>query len=178
MTSARDRGSDEPGDHGVRTAARSRATAPAESAGAQSVLLASEGRPFDEEAVRLAARLARARRGHVRVLSIARMWGTSFGLPHPGLLPNKREMAEHESNVAKAVRALKRAGVSADGHIISTRKATKSILGEAERQGCGAIVMGADARRAWLVGDFMWSQEPYRVRRRAEIPVHLVGPDG
>lgn len=159
-------------------AARSRATPPVESVSAQSVLLASEGRPFDEEAVRLAARLARGRCGHVRVLSIARMWGTSFGLPHPGLLPNKREMAEYESNVAKAVRALKRAGVSADGHIISTRKPTKSILGEAERQECEAIVMGADARRTWLVGDFMWSQEPYRVRRRARIPVYIVGPDG
>jgi hypothetical protein len=34
------------------------------------------------------------------------------------------------------------------------------------------IVMGA-AKRA-RVGDFAWSNEPYRVARRAEVPVYLV----
>jgi hypothetical protein len=37
--------------------------------------------------------------------------------------------------------------------------------------------MSADPSRRWLVGDFMWSQEPQRVRRRAKMPVHLVGED-
>jgi len=37
-----------------------------------------------------------------------------------------------------------------------------------------AIVMAADPPRGRLVADFLWSQEPYRVRRRAKIPVYLV----
>lgn len=142
--------------------------------GTHSVLLASEGRPFTDEAVRLAAKLAREHGGEVRVLMIARLLGTSLGLQHPGLRPNKREMAELETTVARAIRGLKRAGVRADGHIITTRKATKTILGEARRQSSEVIVMAADPPRNRFVADFMWSQEPYRVQRRAPVRVCLV----
>lgn len=138
------------------------------------VLLASEGRPFSDEAVRLAADLARRNGGTVRVLTLARMWGTALGFPHPGLRPTRRELERHQDDIADAVHALARAGVSADGHIIATRKATRSILREARRVGCQAIVMGADAPRNRFVGDFMWSQEPQRVERRARVPVHVV----
>ena len=34
--------------------------------------------------------------------------------------------------------------------------------------------MGADPDRNRVVGDFFWSQEPQRVRRKAKIPVFLV----
>jgi hypothetical protein len=34
--------------------------------------------------------------------------------------------------------------------------------------------MGADSPRSWVIRDFMWSQEPYRVKRRADLPVYLV----
>lgn len=145
---------------------------------AKRVLLASEGRRFTEDVIDLAAGLADPRGGRVRVLTIARLWGTGLGLPHPGLRPNKREMAEHEDNVAQAIRRLKKAGVSADGHIVASRKPGKSILAEAGRLDSGVIVMGADPRRTWLVRDFMWSQEPYRVHRRASVPTHLICPDG
>ena len=143
---------------------------------AQRVLLASEGRPFGEDVIDLAAELVHPRTGRVRVMTVARLWGTGLGIPHPGLRPNKSEMAVHEDNVRQAIRRLKAAGVRADGHIVTTRKPYKSILNEAKRQECDAIVMGADAQRAWVVGNLMWSQEPYRVRRRAPIPTHLVRP--
>jgi nucleotide-binding universal stress UspA family protein len=142
------------------------------------VLLASEGRRFSPEVIDVAAQMALPVGGIVRVLTIARLWGTGLGLPHPGLRPNRREMAEHEDNVANAIRRLNAAGVAANGHIITTRKPWKSILNEASRQGSHAVVMGADPRRPWIVGDFMWSQEPYRVLRHAPIPTHLVGPTG
>ena len=32
-------------------------------------------------------------------------------------------------------------------------------------------------RQNRFVADLMWSQEPYRVRRRAGVPVYLVIPD-
>jgi nucleotide-binding universal stress UspA family protein len=138
------------------------------------VLLASEGRPFAPEAIRRAAELARRHGGQVRVLSVARIWGTALGFPHPGLRPSRRELDRHRDDVAHAIRALRRAGVPADGHIIQTRKATRSILGEAARTGCREIVMGGDPPRNAVVGDFMWSQEPQRVKRRARVPVHVV----
>ena len=110
----------------------------------------------------------------VRVFSIARVWGTSLGLPMPGLLPTKREWDEQRKVVTDAVDAVERKGVEAQGRVIATRKGSKRIVAEAERLGCEAIVMTADADRHWLLADFMWSQEPQRVRRRAKVTVHLV----
>jgi nucleotide-binding universal stress UspA family protein len=139
-------------------------------AGVRRVLLASEGRAIPKRAVEYAARF----RAPVHVFSVARVWGTSLGLPNPGLLPSKREWDEQRKLVTTAVKALRRRGIEADGHVLGTRKATKRIVGEAERLGCDAIVMAADPPRGRLVADFLWSQEPYRVRRRAKIPVYLV----
>jgi len=134
------------------------------------VLLASEGRAIPKRAVDYAARFG----APVHVFSIARVWGTSLGLPNPGLLPTRKEWDEQRKRVTTAVKALRKRGIEADGHVLGTRKATKRIVGEAERLGCDAIVMAADAPRGRLVADFLWSQEPYRVRRRAKIPVYLV----
>lgn len=142
--------------------------------GPQQVLIASEGRRISEDVIQMAARIARGQGGGVRVLSVARLWGTSFGLPNPGLKPSRREMAEQEDNVAQAIAQLEALDVEADGHIVVTRQPAKSILRAAGRVHCTAIVMGADPRRNLLVGCMMWSQEPYRVRRSARIPVHLV----
>jgi nucleotide-binding universal stress UspA family protein len=137
------------------------------------VLLASEGRPISGPALTLAARLAKPADAPVHVFSIARVWGTSLGLPTPGLLPSKREWDTQRAVVDAAVNALRRRGIEADGHVLATRKATKRIVGEAARRSCDAIVMGADPPRHWLLRDFMWSQEPYRVMRRARVPVYL-----
>jgi nucleotide-binding universal stress UspA family protein len=139
-------------------------------AGVRRVLLASEGRAIPKRAVDYAARFG----APVHVFSVARVWGTSLGLPNPGLLPTRKEWDEQRKLVTTAVKALRRRGVEADGHVLGTRKATRRIVGEAERLGCDAIVMAADPPRGWLVADLMWSQEPYRVRRRAKIPVYLV----
>lgn len=139
-------------------------------AGVRRVLLASEGRAIPKRAVDYAARFG----APVHVFSIARVWGTSLGLPNPGLLPTRKEWDEQRKLVTTAVKALRRRGIDADGHVLGTRKATRRIVGEAERLGCDAIVMAADPPRGRLVADFMWSQEPYRVRRRAKIPVYLV----
>jgi nucleotide-binding universal stress UspA family protein len=139
-------------------------------AGVRRVLLASEGRAIPKRAVDYAARFG----APVHVFSVARVWGTSLGFPNPGLLPTRKEWDEQRELVTTAVKALRRRGVEADGRVLGTRKATRRIVGEAERLGCDAIVMAADPPRGRLVADLMWSQEPYRVRRRAKIPVYLV----
>jgi len=141
------------------------------------VLLASEGREIPERAVEFAAQLAQQGGGVVHVFTIARVWGTSLGLPNPGLMPTKREWDVQRERVAAAVKALKRQGVKAEGHVLATRKATKRIVSEAERLGCDVIVMGGDPPRNRFVGDFIWSQEPYRVQRRAGLPVYIVTED-
>jgi nucleotide-binding universal stress UspA family protein len=138
------------------------------------VVLASEGRKFTPEAIDLAERLAKTAGSDVHVLSIARIWGSALGLPHPGLKPTKRELEDQHALVADAVMQLKRRGIAADGQIIGTRAAARRIVGAAMRRGAGVIVMGADPPKHWLVADLLWSQEPYRVRRLADIPVYTV----
>ena len=140
----------------------------------RAVLLASEDREIPRAAVDLAARMAKRSGAPVHVFSIARIWGTSFGFPNPGLFPSKREWDQQRRNVEKAVARLERKGVEADGRVIGTRAGAKRIVKEAERLGCDAIIMGADPRRSPVLRNFMWSQEPYRVRRRARVPVFLV----
>jgi len=152
-----------------RTIKRPTVTAPA-----GGVLLATEGRAISRSAIERAAELARGSGGSVHVFAIARVYGVAFGLPSPWLRPNAREWQEQREIVAGAIKALERKGLQADGNILGTRKATKRIVGEAERLGCEAIVMTADPPHNRLRADLMWSQEPYRVKRRAKIPVHLV----
>lgn len=90
------------------------------------VLLASDGtRGFTKRAVAKAAALAAS--GPVAVVTIARIYGTSLGLPHPGLLPTKQEMEERVGWVNDAVSRLQRAGSHADGQVASTRRAARAI---------------------------------------------------
>ena len=110
----------------------------------------------------------------MHVFAVARVYGVAFGLQAPGLRPNAREWQEQRNNVTRAISELEKKGIQADGNILGTRKATKRIVGMATDLGCEAIVMAADPPRNRILGDFMWSQEPYRVRRRARVPVHLV----
>jgi nucleotide-binding universal stress UspA family protein len=145
-----------------------------ESLSVRAVLLASEDRVISTAAVDLAARIAKRSGAPVHVFSIARVWGTSFGFPNPGLNPTKQEWDDQRHNVEKAVGRLERKGVKANGRVIGTRAGAKRIVKEAQRLGCDAIVMGADPLASPLIRNFVWRQEPYRVRRRANVPVFLV----
>lgn len=138
------------------------------------IILASEGRPIPQAATKFAGHMAEKAGAEVHVLSIARIWGTRFGLPNPGLLPSKREMQDRHESVASAIRLLKRRNITASGQVTGTRNAAKLILAEARRRGADAIVMAADPPQHWFVSGMNWSQEPQRVRRRASIPVYLV----
>jgi nucleotide-binding universal stress UspA family protein len=142
------------------------------------ILLATEGRPIPEAAIRRVIELADPHGASVRVLSIARVHGTSFGMPTPGLLPSRDEWRQQQEIVTKAIKRLKRKGLEADGHVVGTRKSTKKIVEEATLEECEAIVMAADPDRPRLIADAMWSQEPQRVRRKAKVPVFLVPDEG
>jgi nucleotide-binding universal stress UspA family protein len=137
------------------------------------VLLATEGRPIPPSAIRFAARW----HAPVRVFSVARVHGVTLGLQNPWLMPSKNEWREQREIVGQAIKALEKRGVEATGHVVGTRKATRAILREAAREGSNVIVMAGGAERNRVVGDMMWSQEPYRVRRRAQIPVYIVTED-
>jgi hypothetical protein len=104
-------------------------------------LLASDGRhDFSSRAVARAAALAGSG-GHVAVVTIAKIYGSSYGLPNPGLLPTKRELAERREWVSGAIRTLEREGAVADGQIASTRRATKKLAAIARLRGPRVVVI-------------------------------------
>ena len=144
------------------------------------VLIASEGRPIAPSVLNLAMKIAASgdeRKASVLVFSVARIYGTSFGLPTPGLLPTRPEWQAQRKLVDKAVRTLKKRGFRAEGKVIATRNPTKHILRTAKARYCDVIVMAADPPRHFLRAEFMWSQEAYRVERSAPVPVYVV-PQG
>jgi len=149
---------------------------PVQSGRYKRILLATEGRPIPDLAIARVIELADAD-ASIHVFSVARVHGVAFGLPNPGLLPTRREWQEQREIVDKAAKRLRRKGLEAHGHVLGTRKATKRICDEAEREGCDAIVMAADPDRNRVIADMMWSQEPQRVRRKAKVPVILVPDD-
>ena len=61
------------------------------------------------------------------MLAIAKIYGTQFGLPHPGLMPTQAEVDLRRQWIADAIAALERKGVDADGQLAATRKAIKLI---------------------------------------------------
>jgi nucleotide-binding universal stress UspA family protein len=140
----------------------------------RAVLLASEDRDIPTSAIDLAARIAKRSGAPVHVFTIARIWGTSYGFPNPGLQPTRQEWAAQHHNIEKAIGRLERKGVQARGRVVGTRAGAKRIVKEAKRLQCDAIVMGADPIRNPLIRNFVWRQEPWRVKRRARVPVLLV----
>ena len=105
------------------------------------VLLASDGRhDFSTRAVARAAALAGGG-GRVAVVTIAKIYGSSYGLPNPGLLPTKRELAERREWVAGAIRTLERKGAVADGQIASTRRGTKKLAAIARLRSPRVVVI-------------------------------------
>ncbi len=109
------------------------------------VLLASDGqREFSAKAVERAAALADS--GAVSVLTIARIYGTQFGLPHPGLMPTRDELAERRAWVDHAMKRVGSRGAVVDGQVAATRKPAKLIANVAMRRGARVIVIDETTR--------------------------------
>jgi hypothetical protein len=112
----------------------------------RTVLLATDGRePFSPEAIERAAALAPP--GGVAVLAIAKIYGTQFGLPHPGLMPTREEIDLRRGWIADAIAALERLGVDADGQLAATRKAIKLIARVAIARSVRHVVVDAGTAR-------------------------------
>jgi hypothetical protein len=111
------------------------------------VLLASYGAPFDRASIAEAIRLSDG--GPVAVVTIARVYGSAYGLPNPGLLPTKAELDVQDKQVRKAVAALERAGLEAPAQVAVSRKPAKSIAGAARARGVHDVVLCVPPSARW-----------------------------
>ena len=126
------------------------------------VLLASPGAPFSRAAVRRARELAAGQ--PVAVLSILKVYGSTFGLPNPGLLPTRRERDEQLKIVNQAITQLERGGCTVDGQIAATRSAGRMIAKVARTRNVRYVVM--DTRPATGVRKIIEGELTNIVRRR------------
>lgn len=139
---------------------------------ARRILLASTGSPFDEKVIGRALELAAPEGAKVTVLSVARVWGTSLGLPHPGLQPTPLEWEAQREIVTRASKIIRRRGLPVTVKLIRARNAPKQIARWAEHLRSQAIVMADPELPGWrrIVEGTAWRD----VARRTRIPVHAV----
>ncbi len=136
------------------------------------VLLASQGRPFSDEAVDTAITMAGGQ--PIRVLTIAKIYGTSLGLQNPGLFPSRREMQEQRDIVADAIRRIKRRGGKAQGEVIATRNNAKTFLRAAHRYSVRHVVLEPAAGgklRKLVEGD---PSGTLRRRLGQDVQIHVI----
>jgi hypothetical protein len=137
----------------------------------RTVLLATDGRqPLSPEAIERAAALAPP--GGVAVLAIAKIYGTQFGLPHPGLMPTRDEVDLRRGWIADAIRALERRGVAADGQLAATRKPVKLIAKVALARSVEHVVV--DGGTATGVRRMIEGETGVDVRRRLRGAAEVV----
>src|SRR5436189_23175 len=90
--------------------------------GTRRIMLASTGGPIEEAVIdrtaELVSELGEDRPTQVVVIAVARIWGTSLGLPNPGLYPNKHEWDDVRSIVELAAAKLRRHGIDAKTKVV------------------------------------------------------------
>ena len=136
------------------------------------VLLASTGTPFATEAVTRTIELATPEHATITVLSIAKIFGTSLGIPHPGLQPTPKEWQAQRDIVEAAATVLRREGFEVRVQVARSRNAPKMIARWANAKNFHAIVVADPERPAWR--RFVEGDLKHEIERRCAIPVHAV----
>jgi hypothetical protein len=139
-----------------------------------SVLIASSGEPIPPSAVRWALALSEGEA--VAVISLARIYGSSFGLPNPGLMPTRKELQDQRSQVDKAVKLIEQMGNDGWGQVAATRRPVKAIVQAARARGVRHIIVVAPEAARWR--QFVEGNLAKDVARRlgAEVNVQSMAP--
>jgi hypothetical protein len=97
------------------------------------------GDPIPPSAVKEALR--RSGGGPVAVVTIARIYGSSMGLPNPGLMPTRKEMAAQKNQVERTIRLIEKSGSQAWGQVAASRKPVKTIAEAAKARGVRHVIV-------------------------------------
>jgi hypothetical protein len=111
------------------------------------VLIATVGIAIPHTVIRRAVQLSEGR--PVAVVAIARIYGSSFGLPSPGLMPTRKEMEAQLAFVNEAMARLERAGVEAWGQVASTRRYARTIAHAGRARGVSRVLVVTPEAPRW-----------------------------
>lgn len=135
------------------------------------VVLVSPGQEFRPEAIARALEIANGAK--IAVVIVARIHGSGFGLPNPGLMPNTKEKETARRRVEQALAQIRRAGGQGDGQVAITRSAAKVAAKVARLRQASVVVVDEGVRPGWrkaIEGNVSFTL-PLRLRGRAEIEV-------
>jgi K+-sensing histidine kinase KdpD len=135
------------------------------------VLIATNGLPIPPSVIRTARTLSEGEA--VAVVTIARIYGSSLGLPNPGLMPTKREMAEQKTIVETAIKALEKSGTEAWGQVAASRKPAKTIAEVAVARRVRHILVVREDQVRWR--KFVEGDLAKEVSRKVKEAVHVEG---
>ena len=138
----------------------------------QRVLLATVADPFPPEVISRAIELATPEHAKITVLGIARVYGTSLGLPNPGLQPNRIEWQTLREGVEAAADELRARGFEVRVGLSRSRNAPKMISRWAKARNFHAIVVADPERPRWR--RFFEGDITHEIGRRCAVPVHAV----
>jgi K+-sensing histidine kinase KdpD len=136
------------------------------------ILLASTGAPFEKQVLARTIELATPEHAKITILSIARVFGTSLGIPHPGLQPTAGEWQVQRDLVDDAAEVLRRKGFEVRMQVARSRNAPKMIARWATARHVHAIVVADPQIAAWR--KFLEGDVKRAIFRRCQIPVHAV----
>jgi hypothetical protein len=130
------------------------------------------GDPIPASAVKKALEISGGRA--VSVVTIARIYGSKYGLMNPGLLPSRKEMEAQRSQVETAIKLIERSGAEAWGQIAASRKPVKTVA-EVARARCAehVIVVRIEQTQRWrqiVEGDIVKD-----ISRKLGPEVHVEG---
>jgi hypothetical protein len=111
------------------------------------VLIASNGEKIPGSAIRQALRISAGK--PVAVVTVARIYGSSLGLPNPGLMPTRKEMNEQKEIVQRAVAAIEKGGSEAWGQIAATRRPSKTFAQAAAARGANHVLVIRPEKVGW-----------------------------
>ena len=97
------------------------------------------GIPIPPAVIRRAVQLSGA--SPVAVVAIARIYGSSFGLPSPGLMPTRKEMDEQLALVTKAIGASSEPASKPGARWPSTRRYARTIAQAARARGVDHVLV-------------------------------------
>jgi hypothetical protein len=103
------------------------------------LIAAPMGDPIPAAAVKAALDLSGGEA--VAVVTVARIYGSSLGLPNPGLMPTRKEMTEQKNQVEKAIRMIEKSGSTAWGQVAASRKPVKTIAEAARARGVRHVIV-------------------------------------
>lgn len=136
------------------------------------ILLVSPSIPFTREVIEEAVFLATPEHAKITVLGIAKIYGTSLGLPHPGLQPTHTEWDLQRQIVHEAADELRYRGFDVRVALSRSRNIPKMIAKWGVAKNFHAIVVPDRPSPNWrraIEGDIT-----REIGRRCAIPVHAV----